>query len=152
MGLMQISRKADYALRAAIYLSTQDPEKSCSVAEIALRQGVPQKFLEKIIRELIRGGLVKSKRGWDGGYRLARSPDQISFRDVMEAVEGPIAVNLCMDSRQSCDHQARCSMVSVWSEVQTKVIDVFSSTTLADVKPASCGVGSSCSLSSTAWT
>jgi Rrf2 family protein len=151
MGLMQISRKADYALRAVIYLSTQEPEKSCSVAEIASRQGVPQKFLEKIVRELIRGGLVKSKRGWDGGYRLARPPDQITFREVMEAVEGPIAVNLCMDSRQTCDHQARCSMVAVWSEVQRKVIDVFSSTTLADLKPASCGtVATSSSLSSAA--
>jgi Rrf2 family protein len=136
MGLMQISRKADYALRAVIYLSSQDPERSCSAGEIAAHERVPQKFLEKIIRDLIRSGLVKSKRGCDGGYSLARSPHQISFRDVMEAVEGPIAVNLCMDQRRNCDHLGRCSMRWVWNAVQSKVVDVFTHTTLADVKPA----------------
>lgn len=149
MGLMQISRKADYALRAVIYLSSQDREKSCSAAEIAAYQSVPQKFLEKIIRDLIRAGLVKSKRGWNGGYALARASDAISFRDVIEAVEGPIAVNLCLQADQCCEHLSRCTMFAVWSEVQQRVLDVFTRTTLADLKPAA-AISVSSSLSSAA--
>ena len=97
MSLMQISRRVDYGLRAVIYLSGQDPEKCCSITEIAKQQGVPRKFLEKIIQDLIRKGLIKSRRGSCGGYMLARSPDAISFYDVIEAIEGPVAVNACLD-------------------------------------------------------
>ena len=151
MSLMQISRKVDYALRAVIYLSTQNPDKSCSAAEIAERQGVPPKFLAKIIQNLIRGKLVRSKRGWDGGYSLARPAHEISFRDVIEAVEGPIAVNVCLDEQSSCDCFPRCTMFGVWSEVQRKVVDIFSHTTLADLRLAPCQISlNSSSLSSAA--
>ena len=93
MGLMQISRRADYGLRAVIYLADQEPGKCSSIAEIAKRQGVPKKFLEKIIQDLVRRGLISSKRGSTGGYMLARPADAISFCDVIEAIEGPISVN-----------------------------------------------------------
>jgi Rrf2 family protein len=89
---MQISRRVDYGLRAVIYLSVQEPRKCCSITEIAKKQGVPKKFLEKIIQDLMRCGLIKSKRGECGGYTLARSPERISFSDVIAAIEGPIAV------------------------------------------------------------
>lgn len=151
MGLMQVSRKVDYAMRAVIYLSTQDPEKSCSVAEIAERQGVPPKFLAKIIQDLIRGKLVKSKRGSEGGYSLARLPREISFRDVIEAVEGPITVNVCIDDPSNYNCFPGCTMFAVWNEVQHKVVDIFTRTTLADLKLASCQLPlSSSSLSSAA--
>jgi Rrf2 family protein len=138
MGLMQIPRRVDYGLRAVIYLSVQDPERCCSITEIAKQQGVPKKFLEKIIQDLIRGGLIKSKRGACGGYTLARSPDEISFYEVIEALEGPIAVNACMDQHVNCDQLPRCSMVNVWSEVQRKVTEVFTSTMIADLKRKPC--------------
>lgn len=134
MGLMQISRRVDYGLRAVIYLSAQEPERSCSLAEIARHQGVPRKFLEKIVRDLIRADLVGSKRGPDGGYHLARPPREISFQDVIEALEGPIAVNACMNRDPNCSHLPRCAMLGVWSEVQRRVVDVFSRTTLADLQ------------------
>jgi Rrf2 family protein len=134
MGLMQIPRRVDYGLRAVIYLSGQDPERCCSIAEISGNQGVPKNFLEKIIQDLIRKGLIKSKRGSCGGYMLARSPDAISFYDVIEAIEGPIAVNACMDQHANCDQLPRCTMVGVWSEVQRKVIEVFTGTTIADLR------------------
>lgn len=138
MGLMQIPRKVDYGLRAVIYLSSQDSEKCCSLAEIARQQGIPRKFLEKIVQDLIRSGLIKSKRGACGGYALARSPGEISFHDVIEALEGPIAVNVCMDQSLKCDHLPRCTMVEVWNEIQRKVTDVFTRTTLADLKRTPC--------------
>jgi Rrf2 family protein len=90
---MQIPRRLDSSLRAVIYLSVRGQEKGCSITEIAKQQEVPKTFLEKIIQDLMRCGLIKSKRGACGAYTLARSPEQISFSDVIEAIEGrPTAV------------------------------------------------------------
>src|SRR5215813_9533270 len=115
MSLMQISRRVDYGLGAVIYLSGQDPEKCCSITEIAKQQGVPRKFLEKIIQDLIRKGLIKSRRGSCGGYMLPR-----------------------------------CTMVGVWSEVQRRVIEVFTSTKIADLRQSPCNNFVTSSLSSAA--
>lgn len=151
MGLMQIPRRVDYGLRAVIYLSTQDPERACSIAEIAKHQAIPRKFLEKIIQDLIHGGLVKSKRGPDGGYSLAKAPREISFQEVIEALAGPIAVNACMDSHLGCDQLSRCTMVGVWIEIQRKITEIFTQTTLADLPKTPCqGLSNTSSLSSAA--
>ena len=88
---MQIPRRVDYGLRAVIHLSVRGREKCCSIAEIAKQQEVPKKFLAKIIQDLTRCGFIKSKRGACGGYTLARSPEQISFYEVIEAIEGGTA-------------------------------------------------------------
>jgi Rrf2 family protein len=139
MGLLQIPRRVDYGLRAIIYLAGQDPEKCCSIAEISTRQAIPKKFLEKIIQDLMRTGLIRSKRGSCGGYALARSPKEITFRAVIEALEGPLAVNACLGEDACCDQLAHCAMVSVWSEIQRKVTEVFTQTTLADLQRTPCG-------------
>jgi Rrf2 family protein len=151
MGLMQIPRRVDYGLRAVIYLSEKDSEKCCSIAEIAEHQGVPRKFLEKIIQDLVRGGLIRSKRGSCGGYSLARPADEISFYDVIAAIEGPIAVNLCMDDELGCAQMPKCTMIGVWSEVQRSITEVLSRTTIAALRKSPCQeiIGSS-SLSSAA--
>ncbi len=151
MGLMQIPRRVDYGLRAVIYLSGKDPEKCCSIAEISEHQGMPRKFLEKIIQDLIRGGLIKSKRGSCGGYTLARSAEEISFYDVIAAIEGPIAVNACLDDERGCDQMPKCTMVGVWSEVQRGITEVLSRTTIAALRKSPCAeVTGSASLSSAA--
>jgi Rrf2 family protein len=138
VSLMQISRRVDYGLRAVIHLSAQDPDQCCSIAEIAKQQGVPRKFLEKIFQDLARKGLIKSKRGSSGGYTLARPPETISFYEVIEALEGPITVNACLDEHLSCDQLPRCTMIGVWTEVQRKVVEIFTRTTLADLRHPPC--------------
>jgi len=151
MGLMQIPRRVDYGLRAVIYLSGQDPDKCCSIAEIAKHQGVPRKFLEKIIQDLVRSGLIKSKRGSCGGYTLAKPADSISFYDVIAAIEGPIAVNVCLDHEIGCDQIPRCTMIGVWTEVQRSITEVLSRTTIAALRQPACGeLNISSSLSSAA--
>ena len=151
MALMQIPRRVDYGLRAVIYLSNRDPEKSCPIAEIAKQQRVPRKFLEKIVQDLIRSGLIKSKRGSSGGYTLARPAEAISFFDVIEAIEGPLAVNVCMDEHLACDQLTRCTMQGVWSDVQRKITEMLTLTTIADLTRTPCAdfIGPS-SLSSAA--
>lgn len=136
MSVMQVSRKVDYALRAIIYLSLQKDGRPVPVSEIASRRRIPQKFLEKIIKNLIRTGLVHSHRGAHGGYTLARSPDQVSFRDVIEAVEGPISINVCVTERRDCSVLSSCNMQRVWQEGQRRMLEYFSDTTLADLLPS----------------
>src|SRR5262245_14203736 len=151
MRLMQIPRRVDYGLRAVIYLSGQKADRCCSIAEIARNQGVPKKFLEKIIQDLIRGGLIKSKRGSTGGYALAKPAEAISFYDVILALEGPIAVNVCLEHETGCDQIPRCTMIGVWSEVQRSITEVLSRTTIAALRqPACVEFGVSSSLSSAA--
>jgi Rrf2 family protein len=137
MAIMQISRKVDYALRAVIYLTIRGDQRPCSVTEIAAREGIPKKFLEKIIQDLIHHGLVRSTRGAQGGYTLAREPEVVTFKDVIEAIEGPVSVNVCVgdggDSRE-CVLFPHCGMLWVWQEAQKRVMDVFANTTLADVR------------------
>src|SRR6266850_7432777 len=135
MAIMQVSRKIDYALRAVIHLANEEnSERACSVAEIAAREKVPRHFLEKIIQELIHKGLVRSQRGPHGGYLLARSADRVTFRDVIEAVEGPISLNVCVGEHADCSLMGACGMERVWREGQRRVMELFEKTTIADVR------------------
>ncbi len=129
--MMQVSRKVDYALRAVIYLSLQRDGHPIPVSEIASYRRIPQKFLEKIIKDLTRAGLVNSHRGAHGGYTLARTPDRVSFRDVIEAVEGPISINVCVAGQRDCSVLSTCNMQRVWQEGQRRMLEYFADTTLA---------------------
>ena len=134
MAIMQVSRKIDYALRAVIHLSNeQDAERVCSVAEIATRERIPRRFLEKIVQELIHKGLVRSQRGPHGGYVLARPASELTFRHVIEAVEGPISLNACVGDHAGCSLMGACGMERVWQEGQRRVLELFEKTTIADV-------------------
>ncbi len=133
MPTMQVSRKVDYALRAVIFLSQQDGTRPLPAKEIAARRRIPIKFLEKIIRDLIRHEIVRSHRGAHGGYTLGRNPSQITFRDVIEAIEGPISLNVCVAGQKDCSVLSSCNMQRVWQEGQRRVLEYFSETTLADV-------------------
>jgi Rrf2 family protein len=135
MAIMQVSRKIDYALRAVIHLANEEQNaRTCSVSEIATRERIPRQFLEKIVQELIHGGLVRSRRGPRGGYTLARSAEQMTFRDVIEAVEGPISLNVCVGEHpEDCFLAGTCGMQRVWQEGQRRVLELFERTTIADV-------------------
>lgn len=135
MPLLQVSRKIDYALRAVIHLAGEESgARACSVAEIAARERIPRQFLEKIVQELIHKGLVRSRRGPHGGYVLARSATEVTFRDVIEAVEGPISLNACVGEHPDCFLLGACGMERIWREGQRRVLDLFEKTTIADVR------------------
>ena len=137
MPTMQVSRKVDYALRAVIYLSQQGGSRPLSAKEIASRRRIPIKFLEKIVRDLMHHGIVESRRGAHGGYTLSRLPSQITFREVIEAIEGPISLNVCVAGQKDCSVLSSCNMQRVWQEGQRRVLEYFSETTLADLTDSS---------------
>lgn len=132
MSLMQIPRKIEYALRAMIHLADH-PEGVARGTEIARLEHIPKYYLEKVIRDLMRRGLVRARRGPGGGYQLARPPETISFREVIEAVEGPITLNVCVDGSSICNLQPACRMFRVWEEGQRVLLEVFSRTMLSEV-------------------
>jgi Rrf2 family protein len=132
MSLMQIPRRIEYALRAMIHLADR-PDGVASGIDISIRQQIPKYFLEKVIRDLMRRGLVRSRRGPGGGYQLARQADAISFRDIIEAVEGPIMLNVCLETSSVCSLQPSCRMFQVWEQGQRALLDVFSQTNLQEI-------------------
>jgi Rrf2 family protein len=139
--VLRISRKIDYGLRAMIYLSSIPQEAVVPFREIARQMDVPEDFLAKILKTLVDTGLVKSTRGPHGGYALAKTPGDISFLDVIEAVEGPVALNVCLDGEDACGHSTACTMVSVWRMGQERMLDVYRQSRLSDLafKPADDG-------------
>ncbi len=139
--VLRISRKIDYGLRAMIYLSSIPQDSVVPFREIARQMDVPEDFLAKILKTLVDEGLVKSTRGPHGGYALAQAPGEISFLDVIEAVEGPIALNVCLDGEDACGHSTACTMVSVWRLGQERMLDVYRQARLSDLafKPSDDG-------------
>jgi Rrf2 family protein len=131
--VLRISRKIDYGLRAMIYLSSIRSGAVVPFREIARQMDVPEDFLAKILKTLVDQGLVRSTRGPHGGYALGRSADAISFLEVIEAVEGPIALNVCLDGDDACGHSSSCTMVSVWKLGQERMLDVYRQAKLAEL-------------------
>ena len=131
--VLRISRKIDYGLRAMIYLSSIRSGSVVPFREIARQMDVPEDFLAKILKTLVDQGLVRSTRGPHGGYALGRSADAISFLDVIEAVEGPIALNVCLDGDDACGHSSSCTMVSVWRLGQERMLDVYRQAKLSEL-------------------
>jgi Rrf2 family protein len=128
---LQISRRIEYGLRAMVCLAAQPEGRVVPFREIARRMNVPQDFLAKILKQLVTRQLAMSARGARGGYRLARPAREISFLDVIEAVEGPVVVNLCQDGQHdSCRLSRGCTLYGVWKRGQEKMLDVYRTATL----------------------
>ena len=134
---MQISKKCYYALRA-LFVLTNDYSLSrpIKIASIASRQGIPKRFLEVILNELRQGGFVESRRGVDGGYRLARKPETISVGEVVRFVDGDIAPVSCVaaDSEQAvCELNFQCPFYDFWLRVREVMDSVYDGTSMADI-------------------
>jgi Rrf2 family protein len=126
---MQITRQADYAVRAVIYLAQLGPERRAATSQIAQEQRIPPSFLAKIVSQLSVAGLLQTSRGARGGVSLSRPPEQISLLEVVEAIDGPILLNECVaDSGSSCTFSEDCPMRPVWCDVQVDLINRLKST------------------------
>jgi Rrf2 family protein len=127
----QISRKIEYGMRAMIFLASQPLERKVPFREIARRMEVPEDFLAKILKTLVERELVRSTRGAHGGYALARPAREVSFLDVIEAVEGPVVVNVCQDGgHEACKATGSCTMYGVWKLGQQRMLEVYRNTSL----------------------
>ena len=130
---MRISAKADYAVRAAVELAGVQDEKPVKAERIATAQDIPLNFLENILGELRHAGIVRSHRGADGGFRLAKPPDQVSIADIIRAVEGPLASVRGGPPEETSYPGASEALPRVWIAVRASLRNVVEHVSLADV-------------------
>jgi Rrf2 family protein len=127
---MQITRQADYAVRAVHYLSQLGTEQRAATSQIAQEQRIPPSFLAKIVSQLSVVGLLQTSRGARGGVSLARPPQEITLLEVIEAIDGPILLNECVaDKGSSCYFGDSCPMRPVWCEAQVELVARLRTTT-----------------------
>jgi Rrf2 family protein len=130
---MQITRQADYAMRAVLYLAKLGPERRAATSQIALAQNIPPSFLAKIVSQLSVAGLLQTSRGARGGVSLARAPGDISILEVVEAIDGPILLNECVADASSCTFGDNCPMRIVFCDAQAELIASLEKTTFEHV-------------------
>jgi Rrf2 family protein len=130
---VRISAKADYAVRAVVELAASPDATPVTAERVATAQGIPLNFLENILGELRHAGIVRSQRGAEGGFRLAKPADQISVADVIRAVEGPLATVRGGPPEESAYPGAAAELPKVWIAVRKNLRDVVERVTVADV-------------------
>lgn len=132
-----ISQRAKYALRALLALCKAPPEASLMIAEISEKQAIPKKFLEQILLDLKRAGIVASRRGRLGGYVLVRPADKLTFGEVLRLIDGPIAPLPCLSKIayrrcNDCADEATCEIRHVFAGLVKAQREVLDHTTFAD--------------------
>ena len=119
---MQITRRADYAIRAVRYLAKQGPNQRSATSTVAQEMKIPPSFLAKIISQLSIAGLLHTSRGARGGVTLARDAKDISLLDVVEAIDGPILLNECVGDPADCVFSDDCLVHPIWVEAQETLV------------------------------
>ncbi len=119
---MQITRQADYAVRAVLYLAKLGNSERAATSTVAQEQRIPPSFLAKIISQLSIAGLLHTSRGARGGVTLAREPKDISLLEVIEAIDGPIQLNECVGENGICSFEDDCPLRPVWCEAQGELV------------------------------
>ncbi|NLM69280.1 MAG: Rrf2 family transcriptional regulator [Firmicutes bacterium] len=129
---MEVTKKAEYAISALLELA-MNPGQFISSKEIAYRQNIPANFLPQIIAMLGNKGWVEGVRGPGGGVRLVGDPNKISVLEIVEVVEGPIAITRCLSSDGDCINDSNCPLHPVWKKAQDAMLGVLSNTNLSDL-------------------
>ena len=114
---MKISTTGRYGLRILIDLATHDPAKPRLIRDIAQSQQISEKYISRLVIDLRRAKLIRSVRGVNGGFHLAKLPEQITLLEVLETMEGPISVVDCVRSPEKCKRQTLCPARSIWTEL-----------------------------------
>jgi Rrf2 family protein len=130
---MQITHQADYAIRTVAYLAMVEPGQKVATSKIADDYRIPPSFLTKIVSQLSIAGLIHTSRGARGGVSLARPPEKVSILDVLEAIDGPIALNACVGDPECCPFSHDCVLHMFWSETSEDLIARLQHTTFDQV-------------------
>jgi Rrf2 family protein len=129
---MQITRQADYAVRAVLHLAKNGDARTAT-SMIAEEQRIPPSFLAKIVSQLSIAGLLHTSRGARGGVTLARAPKEITLLEVIEAIDGPIQLNECVGDEGACSFDADCPLRPVWCDAQEDLVKRLKGTNFADM-------------------
>lgn len=130
---MKISTKGRYALRLMLDLAINHTGSYIPLKTVAQRQNISDKYLEQIIHQLSKAGFVQSARGAQGGYRLARTPDEYTVGEILRTVEGSLAPVSCLDCKTPCDQFDSCITIGLYKKIQQAIDGVVDHTTLHDM-------------------
>ena len=131
---MMISTRGRYALRVIIDLAENSAEGLIPMHEVAKRQGISLKYLERILPELVSGKLVEGVHGKGGGYRLTKEPENISVAEILKLTEGDIAPVACLeDNAATCDRMEDCRTLPMWKELNDRINEYLESVKVADL-------------------
>lgn len=132
--MLRLSKKADYALMAMKHLALRGDRESSSAREIASLYDIPIELLAKVLQRLVRRGLLASHQGTRGGYQLARVPAAISVADVIQAIDGPVAVTACSSSDDgTCEQYAKCNVRDPLWKVRERILAALGECTIAEL-------------------
>lgn len=131
---MMISTKGRYALRFLTDVARNQAEGYIALRDVAQRQEISEKYLEIVVKELVKGGFLTALRGKGGGYRLTRPPEEIGIKEVLERMEGPLAPVTCLEpGRSDCPRKADCPTLSLWRGLDQVIGEYLEQFTLADL-------------------
>ncbi|MEI7541806.1 MAG: Rrf2 family transcriptional regulator [bacterium] len=143
---MKITYKGDYAIKSLLYLAARyirenGTDSYSQIHEISKDQDIPEKFLEQILLTLKNAGFVKSLRGKNGGYTIAKKPESIKLGEIIRLIDGPLAPIACVSrsAYQSCDFEARCVLKPIWENVNeaiSNIVDNISFRNLVEMEQA----------------
>src|SRR4030042_5312509 len=131
--MQSITRTGEYGLRGLLFLAKQPGDRLFLVSELSKAQRIPEAYLGKIFQRLSKTGLLRSTRGLNGGFNPGKPAKDITMRQVIEALEGPIALNRCLLRQGECDEEERCPLHEVFEEAQEKFGEVLDRTTIEDL-------------------
>jgi len=130
---MQLTRAADYGVRVMIQLALPEGGGRVSLPDLARATGSPESFLSKVLQALAHAGLISSRRGQAGGFRITQRGRESSMREVIEATDGPIFLNVCLMQGRCCSRKAHCPAHPVWVRAQEAMSGVLSGITIAEM-------------------
>lgn len=134
---MKVSTRGRYGLRAMIELAKNENSGAIPLRIIAERQDISEQYLEQLFVNLRNAGLVKSVRGANGGYLLKGSPEDITVKEILTALEGPINIVDCVADESLCDFSNKCATHELWIELREKIEELLASITLEDLRQRS---------------
>ncbi len=138
---MQLTRAADYGVRVMIHLATLPSHQRARLPDLARATGAPESFLSKVLQALCRAGFIVSQRGQTGGFEILPAGRMTSISSVIEAVDGPICLNICLDRGASCKRSAFCPAHPVWTRAQEAMMAVLNE---ASVDELAAGAAAPC--------
>lgn len=131
--MFKISRKTEYAIRGLIYLAKQPRDQFVMIKEITKATKTSPIFLVKIFQGLSNANLLISSRGAVGGFKLSKKPEHITLRDILEATEGPVIMNLCVIDNRSCGFSKTCSAHVAWKRLRNSMNVILEDVTLKEI-------------------
>ena len=128
------SKKCEYAIQAILLMAASENDCVCPAEEISKKLNIPKEFISKILQSLTESGLIESKKGKAGGFKLAKHPSKIKLIEIVEAVDGLESFNSCVLGFPNCSDKNPCPVHHDWGQLRTKALEMLSSETLDKLK------------------